>query len=119
MTYDDEARRYAEFLGSRLREECRKFKISQQELADRLGVTPASVNTWFTGKSVPNLWMAVQIADILDLPMDEIFNPRPIAIDYMIPLSVSMESIEKSIDKMSKDQVRGLALLLRGYEIKR
>ena len=44
MTYDDEARRYAEFLGSRLREECRKFKISQQELADRLGVTPASVN---------------------------------------------------------------------------
>ena len=85
----------------------------------QIGVTPASVNKWFTGKSVPNLWMAVQIADILDLPMDEIFNPRPIAIDYMIPLSVSMESIEKSIDKMSKDQVRGLALLLRGYEIKR
>mgnify|MGYP000491332206 CR=1 FL=1 len=26
MTYDDEARRYAEFLGSRLREECRNSK---------------------------------------------------------------------------------------------
>lgn len=116
MTYDEEARRYAEFLGSRLREEFAKAKISQQELADRLGVTPASVNKWFTGKSAPNIWTAVQIANVLELPMDELFNPSPKASSYAISLNESLDTIEDAVNMMSPSQIRGLAMLLREYE---
>jgi putative transcriptional regulator len=46
---------------------------SQQDLADRLGVSRQSVNAIETGKYDPSLPLAFRIADVFDLRIEEIF----------------------------------------------
>lgn len=48
---------------------------SQQELADRLGVSRQSVNAIETGKYDPSLPLAFKIAKIFALHIEEIFKP--------------------------------------------
>jgi putative transcriptional regulator len=46
---------------------------SQQDLADRLEVSRQSVNAIETGKYDPSLPLAFRIAELFDLPIEEIF----------------------------------------------
>jgi putative transcriptional regulator len=47
---------------------------SQQELADRLGVSRQSVNAIETGKYDPSLPLAFKIADVFAMTIEEIFE---------------------------------------------
>lgn len=47
---------------------------SQQELAERLGVSRQSVNAIETGKYDPSLPLAFKIADVFAMPIEEIFE---------------------------------------------
>ena len=46
---------------------------SQQDLAERLGVSRQSVNAIETGKYDPSLPLAFRIADLFALPIEQIF----------------------------------------------
>ena len=46
---------------------------SQQDLAERLEVSRQSVNAVETGKYDPSLPLAFRIAELFDLPIEEIF----------------------------------------------
>ena len=46
---------------------------SQLDLAERLGVSRQSVNAIETGKYDPSLPLAIRIADLFGLPIEEIF----------------------------------------------
>jgi putative transcriptional regulator len=48
---------------------------SQQQLADALGVSRQSVNAIETGKYDPSLPLAIRIADVFGLPIEEIIVP--------------------------------------------
>ena len=47
---------------------------SQQDLADRLGVSRQSVNAIEKGRYDPSLPLAFTIADVFELPIEEIFS---------------------------------------------
>ena len=47
---------------------------SQQDLADRLGVSRQSVNAIEKGRYDPSLPLAFTIADVFELPIEEIFG---------------------------------------------
>ena len=47
---------------------------SQQELADRLEVSRQSVNAIETGRYDPSLPLAFRIADVFEMPIEEIFE---------------------------------------------
>lgn len=47
---------------------------SQQDLAERLGVSRQSVNAIETGKYDPSLPLAFRIADLFALPIEAIFS---------------------------------------------
>ncbi|WP_265587286.1 helix-turn-helix transcriptional regulator [Sphingomicrobium arenosum] len=49
---------------------------SQQALADKLGVSRQSVNAIETGKYDPSLPLAFTIAEVFDLAIEEIFDPK-------------------------------------------
>lgn len=49
---------------------------SQQDLADRLQVSRQSVNAIETGKYDPSLPLAFRIADIFELAIEQIFDPK-------------------------------------------
>lgn len=47
---------------------------SQQDLAERLGVSRQSVNAIETGRYDPSLPLAFRIADVFALPIEDIFH---------------------------------------------
>lgn len=47
---------------------------SQQDLAERLGVSRQSVNAIETGRYDPSLPLAFRIADLFAMPIEEIFE---------------------------------------------
>lgn len=49
-------------------------EMTQQELADRIGVTRQTVNAIELGKYSPSLEVAFRIADVFGLPLDQVFQ---------------------------------------------
>lgn len=49
-------------------------EMTQQELADRIGVTRQTVNAIELGKYSPSLEVAFRIAAVFKLPLDQIFQ---------------------------------------------
>ena len=47
---------------------------NQQDLAERLGVSRQSVNAIETGKYDPSLPLAFKIAELFELPIEDIFT---------------------------------------------
>ena len=48
---------------------------SQADLADRTGVSRQAINAVETGKHVPSLTLAFEIADAFGLTVEEVFDP--------------------------------------------
>jgi putative transcriptional regulator len=48
--------------------------MTQQELADRIGVTRQTVNAIELGKYSPSLEVAFQIAAVFNVPLDQVFQ---------------------------------------------
>ena len=49
-------------------------EMTQQELADKIGVTRQTVNAIELGKYSPSLEVAFKIADVFGLPLDQVFQ---------------------------------------------
>lgn len=57
--------------------DCRKEKqITQQQLADKLNITNKAVSKWETGNGLPDITLLTELADILDVSVDEILKAK-------------------------------------------
>jgi putative transcriptional regulator len=70
--------------GSRLRNHIRALRfaageMTQQQLADGVGVTRQTINAIEGGKYSPTLEVAFQIAEVLAVPLDRVFAYEPTA----------------------------------------
>ncbi len=54
-------------------------KMTQQELADQIGVTRQTVNAIEGNKYSPSLEVAFRIAEVFNAPLEEIFHYGPSA----------------------------------------
>ena len=62
---------------SRLEEWRLERGLSRQELADAVGVHYQTIGYLERGEYSPSLALALQIAEVLDVPMEQIFSLRP------------------------------------------
>ncbi|WP_066714722.1 helix-turn-helix domain-containing protein [Clostridium sp. Marseille-P299] len=59
--------------------QCRKLKnMTQQQLADELGITNKAVSKWETGQGMPDVSMLPAIAELLDITVDELLKGEKI-----------------------------------------
>jgi len=49
-------------------------ELTQQDLAERVGVTRQTINAIELGKYSPSLEVAFRIAAVLDVPLDQVFQ---------------------------------------------
>ena len=49
-------------------------KMTQEDLADKLGVSRQTISKWETGDSIPDMEMGMKLADILQVSLDELMN---------------------------------------------
>ena len=48
--------------------------LTQEDLADKMNVSRRTVSRWETGSNLPDLSLLVELADLYDVDMREIFN---------------------------------------------
>lgn len=79
--------------------ELRKYyKLTQGELATKLGVSRQAVSKWETGNSVPDIELLVEIADLYGVSVDDILKAEISKIKYKE--DISFFNIEKSTKKI-------------------
>ena len=63
-------------IGRTIARERRRVGITQEQLADHLGVSKAAVSKWELGQSVPDVGLLPRIAAYFSLTLDELFDWR-------------------------------------------
>ena len=72
----------------------REKKITQEELADFIGVTKASVSKWETRQSMPDIMLLPQLASFFQVTVDELLGYEP---------QLSREQIRYKYRQLSED----------------
>lgn len=81
--------------GNYLFELRRKKGMTQQELADELGVTNKAVSNWETGETFPETKQLIPLADISGVSVDDLLRGRESAAETKSPLSAQEQTAEK------------------------
>ena len=82
-------------IGENIKRARLKQGISQEELAVRLHVVRQTVSKWEKGRSVPDAEMLIQIADFLDVPVNQLFGVEP--------KNESIQSLADELDRLNAE----------------
>ncbi len=85
--------------------ECRKAKkLTQSELAEKLGVTDKSVSNWENGRNMPDLSLFKPLCELLDISINDLISGEKVSKDeYQEKLE---ENIISTIDYTNKKVVQ-------------
>lgn len=78
----------------------RKEGLSQEQLADRLGVTRQSVSKWESGTAVPELTKLVALSDLFSVSVDYLVKDRLEDPERPVP-APSAAKLEAQVDEIS------------------
>lgn len=67
---------YTTFASKKIRDLREEKRLTQEALADQLGISRQSIISVEKGKCLPSLPLALRIAEIFDSTLEEIFNPN-------------------------------------------
>ena len=61
---------------------CRKKqKLTQEKLAEKLGITDRAVSKWETGKAMPDTAIMLELCDLLHITVNDLLNGEKISMD--------------------------------------
>ena len=97
--------------GDKLVELRKKNGLSQEELAEKLGVSRQSVSKWESNNTYPETDKIIQIANLFDCSMDDLINDKVVDIDSTLRKNKNnlnnvwdslLEFITKTVNMFSK-----------------
>jgi len=83
----------------------KKIGLSQEELAQKLGVTFQAVSKWENAKAAPDIALLPNIADIFECSIDDLFSYMPRSEREELNIFPG-DSVPKSMKKYIGDQVK-------------
>ena len=89
-------------IGQVIRQYRKKKDMTQEEMANRLGVTAPAVNKWENGNSMPDITLLAPIARLLDISLDTLLSFREeLTREEIQDIVYTMNSMlrEKTIDE--------------------
>lgn len=72
-------------LGKKISELRKEKGITQEELAERLGVSPQAVSKWENDLSCPDIMLLPELAKLFDVAIDELFSVTPKKETELLP----------------------------------
>ena len=83
---------------------CRKEKgITQEQLAEKLGVTSKSISRWENGRTMPDYTLLKDLCNELDININELLSGEKIKENnYMNKSEENLIKLRKQIDKRKK-----------------
>ena len=85
-------------LGEKIISERKKCKLSQEELAEKLGITRQTISNWELNETSPDLKQASKLCDIFNISLDELIGKENIILTKLD----KTESNSKLIIKLIK-----------------
>lgn len=92
-------------------------KITQSELAEKLGVTDRSISNWENGKNMPDLSLFKPLCDILDISINELMSGEKVdSKEYAEKLEENFISTIDYIDKKNNrnNDIKSISYLIIG-----
>jgi len=88
-------------ISEKIRSKRRERDLTQEELANLLGVTKAAVSKWENEECYPDITMLPQIAQLFRITMDELFGytleHKPLVILNEYHFGLSLDDVDKKI----------------------
>lgn len=72
-------------LGKKINELRKQRNMTQDELAERMGVSPQAVSKWETDLSIPDLPVLISLADFFHLSLDELVREKEDQVQLLPP----------------------------------
>ena len=95
--------------------ELRKEKnMTQEQLAEKMGVTDKSISRWENGKTMPDISLLSLLADNLNTTIPEILNGRRMTKDELVELKGTIENL---IEYESSEQIKNSKRINRYIKI--
>lgn len=84
--------------------QCRKNKnITQEKLAEKLGVTSKSISRWENGKTMPDYSLLKDLCNELDINVNELLSGEKIKeSEYMNKAEENFVNLKKKVDRTIK-----------------
>ena len=83
--------------------ECRKNeKITQMQLAEKLGITDRAVSKWETGKAMPDSSVMLELCDILKITVNDLLSGERISMENNKQNEQLLLEMAKEIEKKNK-----------------
>lgn len=64
-------------IGERIKHHRKRLGMTQEQLAERMGVTPQAVSKWETNQSCPDISALPQLAELFGISVDELLGKEP------------------------------------------
>lgn len=88
-------------IGEKIRAKRRERALTQEEVANILGVSKAAVSKWENGESYPDITMLPQIARLFSITMDELFaytlDYKPLTIVNEYHFGLALDDFDRCI----------------------
>ena len=88
-------------IGEKIRSNRRERNLTQEELANTLGVSKAAVSKWENNESYPDITILPQIAQLFHITMDELFGYTleytPLRIVNEYHFGLSLDDVDKRV----------------------
>lgn len=81
-------------LGNSLFHARKKSEMSQEDVADRLGVSRQTISKWETNETVPDIYQSKKMARLYHVSLDE-----------LIEFDIELKEIQEIIDKTNEKEV--------------
>lgn len=92
-----------EKIGEFIKELRKENNMTQEQLAEKMGVTDKSISRWENGKTMPDISMLRILANELNCTIPELLNGRKMTKEELIELK---ETIDNLIEYESNQQIK-------------
>jgi transcriptional regulator with XRE-family HTH domain len=82
-------------IGSKVKQLRNKASLTQEQLAQELGISSQSVSKWETGASMPDITLLPRIAEIFGISIDELFD---LTVDQKLRRIENRMDVEEELD---------------------
>ena len=103
-------------IGKFIAEQRKKKKLTQEQLAEKLGINNRTISRWENGINMPDISLYKKICEVLDISVEELINGEKtkkenVKQSYEKALITTVDSNEKQGKKINK-LLKILALIL-------
>ncbi len=85
-------------LGNNLFKARRKKGLSQEDVADQLGVSRQTISKWETGETLPDIRQAKRLAVLYGLSLDELIDLDPDVQEIQTMIEKTSDEVTDKVD---------------------